>query len=212
MNPTDPLLSDIEKGKAISLYADELNSTNHNLQNQSFTIPTPEKDKTIDESVHKLLDDVSHRIKRGKKQGNNSSGEDSDDFDESPCKKSKAKESEMGWFDPDESSSDPNDTFYQETYRCLQIYNKDISRSKFLVRNSKCAPEGIPSSQWEWILGGETLDLDHFLWSLHHTTITEEGETHTGNTKISTGIIDAKKMCYHCHQMVFCLAPCHKGN
>ena len=50
-----------------------------------------------------------------------------------------------------------------------------------------------PSSQWEWILRGEILDLNHFLSSLHHTTITEEGETHVGNTKISVGVADAKR-------------------
>ena len=191
----DPILSNSkkEKEKAINLYVDELNSINHNTRNQLFTVPLPEKEKTIDKSVHKILDQVSLGVKRGKEQGGDSSGEESDNVDETPRKKLKVKESEMGWFDPNKSSFDRDDIIYQETCKLLRVYNKDISRAKFLIRTSRRAPEGIPSSQWERILRGETLDLDHFLSSLHRTTITEEGETRVGNTKISVGVTEAKR-------------------
>ena len=189
----DPILSDSEKEKAINLYVDELNSINHDTRNQLFTVPLPEKEKTIDESVHEILDQVSLGVKRGKEQGGDSSGEESDNVDETPRKKLKVKESKMGWFDPNESSFDRDDIIYQETCKLLRVYNKDISRAKFLVRTSRRMPEGIPSSQWERILRGETLDLDHFLSSLHRTTITEEGETRIGNTKISVGVTEAKR-------------------
>ena len=147
----DPILSNSkkEKEKAINLYVDELNSINHNTRNQLFTVPLPEKEKTIDKSVHKILDQVSLGVKRGKEQGGDSSGEESDNVDETPRKKLKVKESEMGWFDPNKSSFDRDDIIYQETCKLLRVYNKDISRAKFLIRTSRRAPEGIPSSQWE---------------------------------------------------------------
>ena len=189
----DPILSDSEKEKAISLSVDELNSINHNARNQLFTVPMPEKEKTIDESVHKILNQVSHGIKCRKEQSDGSSGEESDDTNEPPHKKCKVKESDIGWFDPDNPSLDCDDIACQETCRLLQTYNKDISGAKFLIRTSRRAPEGIPSSQWERILRGEILDLNHFLSSLHCTTITEEGETCIGNTKISIGVADAKR-------------------
>ena len=189
----DLILSDSEKEKAINLYVDELNSINHNAQSRLFTMPVPEKEKTIDDSVHEILDQVSHGVKRGKEQCDDSSGEESDNVDETPHKKPKVKESDMGWYDPNESSLDRDNIIYQETCRLLRVYNKDISRAKFLVRTSRRTPEGIPSSQWERILRGEILNLDHFLSSLHRTTITEEGETRVGNTKISIGVADAKR-------------------
>ena len=58
---------------------------------------------------------------------------------------------------------------------------------------SRNAPKGIPNSQWDRILRGEVLDLDHFLSSLHRTTVSEEGETRVGNAKISFGVADAKR-------------------
>ena len=145
----DLILSNSEKEKAINLYVDELNSINHNAWSRLFTMPVPEKEKTIDDSVHEILDQVSHRVKHGKEQCDDSSGEESDNVDETPRKKPKVKESDMGWYDPNESSLDPDNIIYQETCRLLQVYNKDISRAKFLVRTSRRVPEGIPSSQWE---------------------------------------------------------------
>ena len=187
--------SPIPKKRKLSTYTyvDELNSINHNIWNQLFTVPIPEKEKTIDDSVHETLNQVSHGVKHGKEQGNDSSGEESDNVNEASQKKSKVKESKMGLFDPNESAFDCNDITYQETCRLLWVYNKDISRAKFAIRTSWCMPEGIPSSQWERILRGEILDLDHFLSSLYHTTITEEGETCIGNTKISLGVTEVKR-------------------
>ena len=92
----DPMLSDSKKEKAINLYVDELNSIKHSARNQLFTIPAPKKEKTIDESVHELLDHVSQGVKHRKEQGDDFSGEESDDIDEAPRKKPKVKEPEMG--------------------------------------------------------------------------------------------------------------------
>ena len=81
--------------------------------------PHLKRKKTINESVHELLDHVSHGVKHGKEQGNDFSREESDDVNEVPCKRPKVKESEMGWFDPNKSSFDWDDIIYQETCRLL---------------------------------------------------------------------------------------------
>ena len=49
--------SPIPKKRKLSTYTyvDELNSINHNIWNQLFTVPIPEKEKTIDDSVHEIL-------------------------------------------------------------------------------------------------------------------------------------------------------------
>jgi len=120
--------------------------------------------------------------------------DDSDnDDDERPRKKRKAKESDMGWFDPNEASSYSRNDSSRQTCKRLQIYNDDIPGAKFLVKLNRRAPPGIPSAQWERIFRGEAVDLDHFLSSLHRTTINEEGETRIGNAKISLGVTDAKR-------------------
>ena len=99
----------------------------------------------------------------------------------------------MGWYNPDDSSSFSKNDSCRKTCKHLQAYNEDISGSKFLAKLNRNAPTGIPSSQWDCILRGEALDLDHFLSSLHWTSINEEGETCIGNAKISVGVSDAKR-------------------
>jgi hypothetical protein len=184
-------LSESEKMTVVDLCIEQINSIVHNSEPQ-FITSRPEKEKAINVSVRGLLNDISSRAKPGD-SGDDSSKQESDDPDESPRKKRKVKESDMGWFNPDDPSPYSKLDSCQKTCKHLQTYNKDISGSKFLAKLSRCALSGIPSSQWEHILQGEALDLDHFLSSLHHTTINEEGEMHIGNAKISLGVTDAKR-------------------
>jgi hypothetical protein len=185
-------LSKSEKETAVDLCIEQINSIIHDPEPRFIGTARPQKEKTINDSVRGLLDDVSGRP-RPEDSGDDFSEQESDDPDERPRKKRKAKESEMGWFDPDDPSPYSELESCRKTCKRLQAYNKDISGSKFLAKLSRRAPSGIPSSQWERILRGEVLDLDHFLSSLHRTTINEEGETRIGNAKISLGVADAKR-------------------
>jgi hypothetical protein len=183
----DATLPDSEKEKAIDLYFEELNSIDFGREPEFFP-SGPEKDKAVDDSVHEILSQVANQTKF-----RDDFREDSDDPDEPPRKKKKAKESDMGWYNPNEPSSFSENDSSRKTCKRLQTYNEDISGAKFLVKLNRNAPAGIPSSQWERVLRGETLDLDHFLSSLHRTSVTEEGETRIGNAKISIGVSDAKR-------------------
>ena len=180
-------LSDLEKEKAINLYVEELNSIG-SARDPRFFVRRPEKDKTVDESVHEILDQVADQAR-----SRDDFQDDIDDPDKPPRKKRRARECDMGWFNPNDSSSFSDNDSCRKTCKHLQVYNEDISGAKFLAKLNKNAPAGIPSSQWERVLRGETLDLDHFLSSLHWTSINEEGETRIGNAKISLGVSDAKR-------------------
>ena len=182
------IFSDSEKENAIDLYIEEINSIDSN-RDPRFFVPGQEKSKAVDQSVHEILDQVADRIR----SRDEFQDDDVDDLDEPPRRKRRAKESNMGWYNPDDSPSSPESDSCRKTCKRLRIYNEDIPGSKFLARLNRNAPASIPSNQWERILRGEALDLDHFLSSLHQTSINEEGETCIGNAKISVGISDAKR-------------------
>jgi hypothetical protein len=180
-------LSDLEKEKAVNLYVEELNSIDSG-RDPRFFVHRQEKDKTVDESVHEILDQVVDQVR-----SRDDFQDDIDDLDEPPRKRRKARECDMGWYNPNDASSFSENDSCRKTCKRLQAYNEDIPGSKFLARLNRNAPAGIPSSQWDRVLRGETLDLDHFLSSLHWTSINEEGETRIGNAKISVGVSDAKR-------------------
>jgi hypothetical protein len=110
-----------------------------------------------------------------------------------PTKQKKLKEAEMPWYKPGESSRSSQSVSSRQTCKSLRIFNRDIPGCKFWIKLAHVAPTGIPSPQWECIFKGEPVELDHFLSSLHRTSINEEGETHIGNAKISMVISDAKR-------------------
>ena len=99
----------------------------------------------------------------------------------------------MPWYKSQGSSSAPRNAISQATCDSLRTFNRDIQGCKFWIKLANGAPPGIPSSQWERIFRGEPVELDHFLSSLHRTSINEEGETRIGNAKISLGVSDAKR-------------------
>ena len=81
----------------------------------------------------------------------------------------------------------------EETCRLLRAYNLDISRAKFFIKIAPNSPAGIPSSQWERILKGESVDLNHVFASLHHVVPDEERTGRLGETEITFGVAEAKK-------------------
>jgi hypothetical protein len=184
----DTTSSDIEKEKAVELYVEEINSVNHGDRIRTHRSPSREPPDDINRSVHELLDKVSSHAKSRCEF----SESEANDIDEPPSKRKKVNESEMPWYKPDEVSSSRNINNL-ETCKSLRIFNRDIAGCKFWVKIAEGAPPGIPSPQWERIFRGEPVELDHFLSSLHRTSINEEGETRIGNAKISLGISDAKR-------------------
>ncbi|KAF8809140.1 hypothetical protein BYT27DRAFT_7095163, partial [Phlegmacium glaucopus] len=81
----------------------------------------------------------------------------------------------------------------QETHRLLQIYHGDITKAKFYAKIVPSSPTGIPSSQWEHIFRGNSVDLNQILTSLHHTVVDEERNGRLGDAEASLGSTEAKK-------------------
>jgi hypothetical protein len=119
---------------------------------------------------------------------------ESDDGESKPSKKLKLLESDMPWFVPlDDSTIDHCNPSCQETCRLLRAYNCDISKAKFFVKIAPKCPPGIPSSQWERILKGDSVDLNQIFASLHHVGLDEERTGRLGDTEISFGVAEPKR-------------------
>jgi hypothetical protein len=120
---------------------------------------------------------------------------DSEDDGDKPSKKQRLIESDMPWYSAtkDSSTAGNSDPSCQETRRLLRAYNRDISKAKFLIKVAPTSPSGIPSSQWERILRGESVDLNHFYASLHHVVPDEERTGRLGDTEIAFGVAEPKK-------------------
>ena len=79
------------------------------------------------------------------------------------------------------------------TCELLELYGEDLAQSKFLICTARNSPEGVQASQWEWILRGESLNLDHFLSSLVCTHIDEDRKARIGETHLSFSTSEAKR-------------------
>ena len=119
---------------------------------------------------------------------------DSDTEDDRSAKRQKLSESNMPWFvklaEPDSGVSHAS---CEETRKLLLVYNWDISRLKFFIKIARSSPTGFPSSQWEWILKGDPVDLNQVFASLHHIVPDEERKGRMGDMEISFGVAEPKK-------------------
>src|SRR6266540_1352813 len=81
----------------------------------------------------------------------------------------------------------------RRTCELLELYGEDLARSKFLVWTALNTPVRIPTSQWERILRGETLNLDNFLSAVCHVTVDEERKAHIGEMHLSFTTYEPKR-------------------
>lgn len=135
----------------------------------------------------------SGKVKQSSRRNRGNGDSDSEDEESKPIKKQKLLESDMPWFVPSDNSNDASNSSSQETCRLLRMYNRDISGANFLARVAPAAPTGIPSSQWEQIFKGESVDLNQIFASLHHVVSDEERTGRLGDTEISFGVAEPKK-------------------
>ena len=100
----------------------------------------------------------------------------------------------MPWFVADgDTSRNSSNASCLDTCRLFRAFNRDVAKAKFLVKIAPNSPSGIPSSQWEWILKGEAVDLNQFFALLHHVVPDEERTGHLGDTEITFGVAEPKK-------------------
>ena len=186
-------VSDKEKGKAFDSYLAEINSfaavQDENQSNTRETasplgasvLPEPERQaakKRIREEVAELLDQVS---------GDELEGEET----ERRVMRKKAKEEDMPWYNSSSGSSRRSSCV--ETCRTLLQFSEDLSGVKSLLRVANDLPEGIPPSQWDRILKGESVDLNQILSSMHFVQLDEERKGRLGRAEVVFTVAECKR-------------------
>jgi hypothetical protein len=179
---TNVTLTQSQKETTLDSYLTEILSIHTNLDESGIPIESPVEPAIRDDNPSK----------KGPRRNHDNSESDSEDDDDKPSKKRKLHESDMPWFTSTSTTSNSNPSC-QETCRLLREFNRDISKAKFFVRIAPNSPPGIPSSQWERILKGDSVDLNQIFASLHNVVPDEERTGRLGDTEISFGVSEAKK-------------------
>jgi hypothetical protein len=189
-------VSDKEKGKAFDSYLAEINSpaavqddyrslTRGTPQPLGSTLPAgqqPSTRKRIREEVEELLDQVSREGLEG----------DDNDLQQDPgSTRKRVREEDMPWFNSTLNSSRRSSCI--ETSRILLQFSEDLSGVKSLLRVANNLPEGIPSSQWDRILRGESIDLNQVLSSMHFVQLDEERKGRLGGAEVVFTVAESKR-------------------
>ena len=80
-----------------------------------------------------------------------------------------------------------------ETCRTLLQFSEDLSGVKSLLRVASDLPEGIPSSQWDRMLRGESVDLNQILSTMHFVHLDEERKGCVGATEVVFAMAESKR-------------------
>ena len=97
----------------------------------------------------------------------------------------------MPWFDPAVSSARRSSCV--DTCRTLLQFSEDPAGVRALLRVANNLLEGIPSSQWDRLLRGESLDLNQILSSMHFVQLDEERKGHLGSAEVVFAVAEAKR-------------------
>ena len=103
-------------------------------------------------------------------------------------KKQRIYESQMPWYDNENrirrSNTNPS---CNKTRDILDIFQRDLATVKRWIRCASSAPAGFPSTEWDALVKGETIDIDTVFSSLHHIHSIDEGVGRVGSTEIQFG-------------------------
>ena len=103
-------------------------------------------------------------------------------------KKQRIFESEMPWFSAEQrirkSSTNPSCNKTKDIIETFQRYPATVKR---WIRCATSAPAGFPSSEWDALIKGESVDIDTVFSSLHHVNRADESVGRVGATEIQFG-------------------------
>ena len=103
-------------------------------------------------------------------------------------KKQRIYESQMPWFSKEKrlrkSITNPSCIKTKDT---LDIFQRDLAAVKRWIRCASSAPAGFPSTEWDALLKGETIDIDTVFSSLHHVHSVDESVGRVGSAEIQFG-------------------------
>ena len=185
--------TDKERGKAFDSCLAEINSflAIQDEVQRSVTRETPpveanlsterqSRRKRIREEAEELLNQVL------------SAGEESEGEEvQQRVVRKRAKEEEMPWYKSTASSSRRGSCI--ETCKTLLRFSEDLPGVKSLLRVADKLPEGIPSTQWDRILRGESVDLHQVLSAMHFIQFDEERKGRVGGTEVIFAVAESKR-------------------
>lgn len=97
----------------------------------------------------------------------------------------------MPWFNNEIDSTRRSSCV--ETCRTLFKFSEDLSGVRALLRIANNLPEGIPSSQWDRLLRGESVDLNQILSAMHFINLNEERKGRLGTTEVVFAVAESKR-------------------
>ena len=103
-------------------------------------------------------------------------------------KKQKIYESQMPWFSPEQQiRKSVANRSCNKTRQIIETLQRDPATVKRWIRCATSAPAGFPSSEWDVLIKGESVDIDTVFSSLHHIHRVDESIGHVGTTEIQFG-------------------------
>jgi hypothetical protein len=103
-------------------------------------------------------------------------------------KKQRIYESQMPWFKAEQRiRKSATNQSCNKTRSILDIIQRDSVAVKRWIRCASSAPAGFPSTEWDALIKGESVNLDTVFSSLHHIHSIDEGVGRVGTTEIQFG-------------------------
>lgn len=196
-NVTDELdkwvgVSDEVRGNALTPYLDEIHSVNRqdsgptddDSRTKETTSESTKQPKTLGRK--RTRDEVDDAVERFSGDGDFS---DDDEHARPAGGKRRAQEDEMPWYKPGLLRR----TSCTKTCGTLRKFGEDLSGTKTLLRTAAGLPDGIPSSQWDRILRGESVDLHQILSSMHCIQLNDERKGRLGESELVFAMAEAKR-------------------
>ena len=103
-------------------------------------------------------------------------------------KKQRIYESQMPWFKTEQRFRKSNtNRSCNKTRSILDIIQRDPATVKRWIRCASSAPAGFPSTEWDALIKGESINIDTVFSSLHHVHSVDENIGRVGTTEIQFG-------------------------
>ena len=155
--------------------------------------PTNNQPIDVDDFLQKLSEGNDIDDNRSSLRGNsdNDSGNESDDEKGGrgrSNKKQRIYESQMPWFSTEQRiRRSGTNRSCNKTRSTIDIIQRDPTTVKRWIRCASSAPAGFPSTEWDALIKGESVNLDTVFSSLHHVHCVDESVGRVGSTEIQFG-------------------------
>jgi hypothetical protein len=151
--------------------------------------PTNAQPIDVDDFLQRISEE-GDRSALGGDSGDDSEHGSDDEPDERgrSNKKQRIYESQMPWFSTEQRirRSDTNRSC-NKTRSSLDVMQRDPATVKRWIRCASSAPAGFPSTEWDALIKGESINLDTVFSSLHHVHSIDESVGRVGTTEIQFG-------------------------